>query len=430
MQIYTAFRSRVNCLIYTLLTACVALTACADLDSDYTGEELAEKNTAQRPRVSGSFSQSNPMSDAFFNDTDAVSIDQVQRFLERSPYGRSWLADYTIGGKRASQHVHEVAVSKGLNPILLLSRMQVEASLISANSRPAQHLIDRAMGCGCPDGYACDPSYLGLRNQISCAATKFRELSDMSADGTGWWLKGVARNSEDGYRIVPQSHATAALYAYTPWVLIGSGGTWLAWKTAQLFDQYIAEELQPGSGGSVGCGQFSDLPEDHPGFSSVEAATRKAWISGCGGGRFCPEDSLTRAQAASVLKSAYELPPAGSAGLSDTAGHWAEQTINAVVASGLMSGCAEGRFCPDEELSRAQAAALLAKAAQVNGPSQSLFSDVPSDHWASRAISGLYERDYIGGCGDGQFCPDLPARRWIFITWLVNVERVEKVSCR
>lgn len=412
----------------------VFFIACADLDSSYEGDRLLEKNTANRPRVATSFSQSHPMTDAFFGDTQAVSDGQVQTFLERSPYGRSWLADYSIDGKRASKHIHEVAVRRGLNPILLLSRMQVEASLISALSRPEQYLIDRAMGCGCPDGYACDPSLLGLRNQISCAAKKFRELYDMSADGSGWWLKGVAKNTEDGYRIVPQSHATSALYAYTPWVLVGRGGTWLAWKTAYLFDEHFATQIQTGSSGGSNtgstCGQFSDLPSDHPGFSSVEAATRKGWISGCGNGEFCPEDTLTRAQAASVLKSAYQLATGRSSGHRDISGHWAEQTINAVVSAGLMAGCTETEFCPDEIMTRAQAAVILAKAAEIRGPNHSLFNDVASDHWASQAISGLYERDYIGGCGGDNFCPNAPIRRWIFVTWLVNVERVEKVNCQ
>lgn len=423
---------KVTATVMALLMGVTLLSSCADLEGS-DGLDSVDKNTANRPRMSTTFAQSHPMSDAFFTDTDAVNVSQVQIFLERSPYGRSWLADYSIDGKRASQHIHEVALSRGLNPILLLSRMQVEASLISATSRPEQYLIDRAMGCGCPDGYGCDPSYLGLRNQISCAGKKFRELYDMSANGSGWWLKGVPRNTEDGYRVVPESHATSALYAYTPWVLIGRGGTWLAWKTAQLFDEHFAEEIQSsggGSSGSGGCGQFSDLPESHPGFSSVEAATRKGWISGCGNGEFCPEDTLTRAQAASVLKSAYQLSPGAPSGHSDTSGHWAEQTINAVVSAGLMTGCADGRFCPDDTMTRAQAAAILASAAQVRGPDQSMFTDVPSDHWASRAISGLYERDYIGGCGDRTFCPDAPIRRWIFVAWLVNVERVEKVSCR
>ena len=29
--------------------------------------------------------------------------------------------------------------------------------------------------------------------------------------------------------------ATAALYAYTPWVLVGRGGTWLVWNVTKKY---------------------------------------------------------------------------------------------------------------------------------------------------------------------------------------------------
>ena len=36
----------------------------------------------------------------------------------------------------------------------------------------------------------------------------------------------------------PANHATATLYAYTPWVLVGSGGTWLAWNVTRKYERY------------------------------------------------------------------------------------------------------------------------------------------------------------------------------------------------
>ena len=53
--------------------------------------------------------------------------------------------------------------------------------------------------------------------------------------------KGLPKDTLDYYRIVPESHATAALYAYTPWVLQGSGGTWLAWSIARQFDRHVTD---------------------------------------------------------------------------------------------------------------------------------------------------------------------------------------------
>jgi hypothetical protein len=43
-------------------------------------------------------------------------------------------------------------------------------------------------------------------------------------------------------------------------------------------------------------------------------------------------------------------------------GHWAFQYIEALNASGITSGCGGGSFCPDSQLSRAEMAIFLAKA--------------------------------------------------------------------
>ncbi|MBM4291790.1 MAG: S-layer homology domain-containing protein [Deltaproteobacteria bacterium] len=416
-----------------LLALLALLAACAELDPE--GEGLGDQNdkSGGRPRVAAEFRQSAPMSDEFFNHTAALSGAGVQAFLERSPYGRSWLAAATFSGQRAADVVYAVAQEQGLNPILLLSRMQTESSLISAAGRPAQHLIDRAMGCGCPDGYACASRYLGFRNQLTCAAQKLRELYSKSADGSGWWRKGLPNTTLDNYRVTPQSHATAALYAYTPWVLVGSGGTWLAWRTARLFDEHVAAAGHDrlGGGGGPACGRFFDVPGDHPGFGAVEAAVDLGYVSGCDGAQtaFCPDDSLTRAQAATILVKAFALPAGGASGLSDARGHWGEDAVDRVVAAGLMSGCGGGRFCPDDPMSRAAAAVVLAKAAGVSGGGGDLFSDLPSDHWATEAVVALYDRGDIGACAARRFCPDEPARRWIFTDWLINVLEKPRAKC-
>ena len=414
------------------------LWACSDISDQ---ERSAALHKSQRPWVAHTFSQNHPMTDAFYHDVSALTESGVQAFLEHTPYGRSWLADYQVSGRRVSQMIYQISQSRGLNPILLLSRMQVEASLISAKRRPAQHLIDRAMGCGCPDGYACAARYLGLHNQINCAAQKFRELYDKSVNGSGWWRKGLGKSTLDNYWIVPNSHATAALYAYTPWVLQGSGGTWLAWKTAMLFDTHAYEEkidligregsVNHGSSESSGgtCGQFFDLPSDHPGFGSVEAAADQGWVSGCGSDNFCPEGTLTRAQAASVIRDAFLVGQGRRAAFEDVRDHWAQDAIGAVISAGLMSGCSDTSFCPEDQLTRAQAASVIARAAQVSGVDRSVFRDIPSDHWAASAVASLYAQGDIGGCSTTEFCPDAPMRRWIFVTWIINVKKTPKVSC-
>src|SRR5688572_7075226 len=93
------------------------------------------------------------MSDEQFVAFDLVTVDELQAFFEDSPYrNRSWLADYRVAdGRTAAEAIVDVAAAEGVNPMLLVSRMQVEQSLVSKSVRPSQYKIDRALGCGCPD---------------------------------------------------------------------------------------------------------------------------------------------------------------------------------------------------------------------------------------------------------------------------------------
>jgi len=46
---------------------------------------------------------------------------------------------------------------------------------------------------------------------------------------------------------------------------------------------------------------FNDVPQDHWAFSFIEELADRGITAGCGGGNFCPEDTVTRAQMAVFL---------------------------------------------------------------------------------------------------------------------------------
>ena len=52
---------------------------------------------------------------------------------------------------------------------------------------------------------------------------------------------------------------------------------------------------------------FNDVPTTHPFFREIEALYKAGITAGCGGGDFCPEQPLTRAQAAALLARALGL---------------------------------------------------------------------------------------------------------------------------
>ena len=50
--------------------------------------------------------------------------------------------------------------------------------------------------------------------------------------------KGKTGRTLDPRSVTPANHATASLYAYTPWVLVGTGGTWLAWNVTRKYIRF------------------------------------------------------------------------------------------------------------------------------------------------------------------------------------------------
>ncbi|HUS32334.1 MAG TPA: hypothetical protein VMZ53_27730 [Kofleriaceae bacterium] len=225
------------------LLAIAVVTACAaeapDADHDEVEDFIVDSADGKADGVPATFDANNVVDDALLTNGGGMSVADVQAFFEKNPYGtRSWLASYKVNGVSAAQMVVEAAQTHDVNPLILIARMQVETSLVSKTATPSERMINRALGCGCPDGASCNTAYSGLQRQLDCGARTLRRWYDASIDGSGQWRKGVSRSTLDPRRVTPGNHATATFYAYTPWVLVGSGGTWLAWNVTRKYVRY------------------------------------------------------------------------------------------------------------------------------------------------------------------------------------------------
>ena len=91
---------------------------------------------------------------------------------------------------------------------------------------------------------------------------------------------------------------------------------------------------------------------------------------GCGDGSgFCPDGSASRAQMAAFLSRAYRLPDGPGPGFGDVASDaWYATDVARLVASGVTEGCGDGAdFCPEQDTTRGQMAALLHRAENRGG---------------------------------------------------------------
>lgn len=118
-----------------------------------------------------------------------------------------------------------------------------------------------------------------------------------------------------------------------------------------------ALELPPAERGSFG----DVVGSTHE--AAINSLAAAGITGGCAEGRFCPAAPVTRAQMGSFLQRAFELPPAQGERFDDVSGTSAHQpAINAIAEAGITQGCAERRYCPQQSVRRAEMASFLARA--------------------------------------------------------------------
>jgi len=98
-------------------------------------------------------------------------------------------------------------------------------------------------------------------------------------------------------------------------------------------------------------------------------------VDGCRADRSCHAGGLSRAQAAALLARALQLPAVERDRFTDDAGSVHADDIEAVAAAGIVKGCTTDRFCPGQVLRRGQMASLLSRALELPATGADAFSD-------------------------------------------------------
>ena len=129
-----------------------------------------------------------------------------------------------------------------------------------------------------------------------------------------------------------------------------------------------------------------------------------------GDGGYDQDEPDVRDQAP-LLLPAREIPakeehaPGGD--YTDTAGHWAAESIDFVSAKGLMTGTAPGRFGPDETVSRGTLAVIFWRmAGEPSVKTESVFQDVDQEQWYAQAVAWAAEQGVMVGRSAEEFQPE------------------------
>lgn len=86
--------------------------------------------------------------------------------------------------------------------------------------------------------------------------------------------------------------------------------------------------------------------------------------------------------------------------------YWASKYITYLADQEVSGGYPDGSFRPEQAVTRAEFAAMLAKSQGLNSPVPSTFSDVPSGHWAAPAIAAVAAQGWIAGYPGNRFLPN------------------------
>lgn len=113
--------------------------------------------------------------------------------------------------------------------------------------------------------------------------------------------------------------------------------------------------------------RFADVPAGHWARGYVEVAAELGLVEGDPGGRFRPDDAVTRAEMAAIAVRAAGLAERARLSRTETTPYvddaaipsWARGIIFVARAEGLMTGLPDGRFYPGVSVTRAEGAAVV-----------------------------------------------------------------------
>ena len=169
---------------------------------------------------------------------------------------------------------------------------------------------------------------------------------------------------------------------------------------------------------NTGALPFTDVKSTDWYYDAVQYAYANGIMQGTGSTTFEPGTNLTRAMMVQILYNMENKPAVTKSSFSDVSSSaWYADAVAWAEANEIVAGYGDGSFGPDDSLTRAQAATILLRYAQYKGMSTterttltfSDASDVPS--WAGAAMQWCAAKGYLQGDDTGRLLPNGTATR-------------------
>jgi len=176
---------------------------------------------------------------------------------------------------------------------------------------------------------------------------------------------------------------------------------------------------------TVGTGAVEPTYGDTAGHwaeSSIERWSGHGIIQGSNG-QFDPNGQLTCAQLATILAKLLKLPAAKDAGFTDnTADAWYYDAINRCAAAGILNGNGDGTVTPEAPITRERAMVMLARALgiePIRKPDLTKYTDAAQvSAYAQGYVAALIEAGIVGGVTADELAPQANINRASTVTIL------------
>lgn len=152
--------------------------------------------------------------------------------------------------------------------------------------------------------------------------------------------------------------------------------------------------------------KFPDVSDSAWSKDAIYYLVERNVINGMPDGNFMPYGNLTRAQAAKIIATAIgaKVDPNAKPSYNDAKNNWAASFIAAMEKENIIKGREPGVFDPEGKVTRAEMAAMLVRAynlkSKVTGPVPTKFADL-ENHWGKEEVNILVELKLSLGTENG-----------------------------
>lgn len=171
-------------------------------------------------------------------------------------------------------------------------------------------------------------------------------------------------------------------------------GTLSRAEAAQLLYELMTEQAHK----QYDCSgnDFSDVPAGQWYTVAVSTLANVGAITGCGDGTFQPSKAISRAEFVTILTGIYGENTSKGMPFSDVGRSWYYDAVATAYANGWVSGYTDGTFHPNQTITRAEAVTILNRVlgrscdltfVQANAQAASHFTDVTPGAWYYTAVT-------------------------------------------